>query len=243
MTVKEFKNEFDIQYNAVVGASNPGLDDYEISVYLTRAQLEIVKGIYDETSNIRQRGFEGSEKRRTDLKELLADYKTTLKSKSQHTLDDKSVIVNLPKDVLFIVNENLKANVKGCAVNATVLPITHDEYNLQRDNPFKKPNKYRAWRIDYSSLEGNPVVEILYPTDNFEYRLRYLKYPKPIIISDLEVNYPNENLSIDNITSISECQLNIELHPQILNRAIELAKVDYNDSGLENKIQLDQRQE
>lgn len=244
MTVQEFNDEFDIQYNAVVGANNPGLDAYEKSVYLTRAQLEIVKGIYDATSNSKNRGFEGSEKRRIDLKELITDYKVKPKGKSQYTLDDNSVIVELPEDVLFIVNENIKAVVKGCTKRVTVLPITHDEYNIQRNNPFKKPTTLRAWRIDYSSLEGKPVVEILYPFDKqFEYRLRYLKYPQPIILSDLGVDYPIDKLSIDGKTGISECQLNKEIHPQILNRAIELAKADYSEEGLEAKIQLDQRQE
>ena len=37
----KFKNEFLIQYNAIASNSSPGLDDYEISVYLTKAQLEL----------------------------------------------------------------------------------------------------------------------------------------------------------------------------------------------------------
>ena len=71
MTVQEFSNQFDILYNAIATQSAPGIDSYEKSVYLTKAQLEIIKNYYDPASNRKQKGFEGSEKRRVDLKNLI----------------------------------------------------------------------------------------------------------------------------------------------------------------------------
>ena len=67
MTNQELKNEFLISYNAIASNSAPGIDDFELSVYLTRAQLEIVKNYYDPLSNRKQKGFEATEKRRRDL--------------------------------------------------------------------------------------------------------------------------------------------------------------------------------
>ena len=43
MTVSEFSNEFDVYYNSIATNAAPSIDLYEKSVYLTKAQLEIVK--------------------------------------------------------------------------------------------------------------------------------------------------------------------------------------------------------
>ena len=75
MTTNEFNNEFDILYNNIASNAAPGIDKYEKSVYLTKAQLEIVKE-YNGLQNKYQKGFEGSDKRRTDLKELIKNYKS-----------------------------------------------------------------------------------------------------------------------------------------------------------------------
>jgi hypothetical protein len=37
MTTTEFSNEFDILYNSITSNMAPGLDEYEKSVFLTRA--------------------------------------------------------------------------------------------------------------------------------------------------------------------------------------------------------------
>lgn len=242
MTIQEFSDEFNIQYNSVVGANNPGLTEYEKSVYLTKAQLEIVKSLYDNTSNVKRQGFESNERRREQLKELIVDYKTKTFNTSNLTINSKSVFIPLPDDVMYILYEHV-TSLDKCKSEANVLPITHDEYNIQINNPFKKPNKNRAWRMDYGLVEGKHVIELLYVTKLFEYKLRYIKYPTPIILVDLEVEYPNENISIDGVSGTSECILNKELHPVILNRAIELAKIDYNSENLDFKIQMNQRSE
>ena len=78
MTVEELNNEFDIHYNSIAGQSSPNLDLYEKSIFFTKAQLELVKNYYDPQSNRKQKGFEASEKRRTDLKELIKNYKSLI---------------------------------------------------------------------------------------------------------------------------------------------------------------------
>ena len=46
MTNKEFSYEFDILYNNIMSNQAPGLDDYEKSVFLTKAQENIVLELY-----------------------------------------------------------------------------------------------------------------------------------------------------------------------------------------------------
>ena len=248
MTSLELDNEFNIHFNSIAGQSAPNLDAYEKSVFLTKAQLEIVKNYYDPQSNRKQKGFEASEKRRQDLKELIKNYIDNSAFDDESKIHINSKFYNLPEDLFLIINEQVKITSEDCFNNTVinVKPITHDEFNIQNKNPFKTPDSSIAWRLDFSRIDDNKVVEIISPyniTGSLEYRLRYLKYPNPIILKDLSVEFPGENLSIDGITDETNCELNEEIQREILDRAVELALRDYKPQNLESKIQLDTRNE
>lgn len=248
MTNLELNNEFDIHYNSIAGQSAPNLDAYEKSVFLTKAQLELVKNYYDPQSNRKQKGFEASEKRREDLKELIKNYNDSNSFDNSTKIHSSSRFFNIPEDVFLIINEQVEIKSEDCFNGNTieVKPVTHDEFNKQIKNPFKTPDETLAWRLDYSSINDNKVVEIISPyniTGSLTYKLRYLKYPEPIILTDLSVEFPGENLSVDGMTGENSCKLNESLHREILDRAIQLALRDYKPEGLESKIQLDTRNE
>jgi len=246
MTNSEFKNAFLISYNAIASNSAPGLDDFEISHYLTVAQLEIVKNYYDALSNRKQKGFESTEKRRTDLKELVLNYKTTDNLVLNIGLENNSKFFIIPNNTFLIVQETAKLSSSDNCVNgniSNIKPITHDEYNIQKHNPFKKPDKDTLWRLNISKHDNNQIVEIISPYDISEYQMRYIKYPNPIILTDLDIAFPSDNLSIDGITDETQCELNQSIHREIIDRAVELALRDYKPQGLESKVQLDQRNE
>lgn len=63
MNTTEFSNEFDVLYNNITSNQAPGLDEYEKSVFLTRAQDDILKAYFKVTGNKDGAGFDGSEKR------------------------------------------------------------------------------------------------------------------------------------------------------------------------------------
>jgi hypothetical protein len=245
MTTQEFNNKFDIYYNNIAGQSNPSLDVYEKSVYLTKAQLEIVKNYYDPDSNRKKRGFEGSEKRRNDLKQLVKDYKVSSFQQNSNGINTMSRFYVVPSELFLIVNEKLKVISNDCDNNriVNVTPFTHDEYNSQINNPFKNPDSNSAWRLNISNINNNKVVEILSVYSSVEYQLRYIKYPKPIILGNLSVIYPSENLTIDNISATTQCELDESIHEEILDRAVELALNDYQPQQLASKIQIDARNE
>ena len=67
MTNQEFSNEFDILYNNVTSNQAPGLDEYEKSVFLTKAQDQIIKDYFDPRSNKVQSGFDESQRRQIDF--------------------------------------------------------------------------------------------------------------------------------------------------------------------------------
>jgi len=249
MTNQEFRNEFNISYNSIASMSAPSIDDYELSVYLTKAQLEIVKDYYDPLSNRKQKGFESTEKRRRDLGQLVKDYKTTNTITNSFNIEPEAKFYVIPNDLFLIVNESAKIISEDCYNNTflkNIKTISHDEYNIQNDNPFEKPNKQIAWRLDISNINNVKVVEIISPYNilgSLEYRIRYIKYPKPIIITNLTTAFPSDNLTIDGISTETSCELNTEVCREILDRAVMLALADYRPQNLQVKAQISQTNE
>lgn len=248
MSTDEFNNQFDILYDNIAKKStSPALDLYEKSVYLTKSQLEYVKNHYS-PANKYQEGFEGSEKRRVDLKELVVNFKNSNQLISTNGLSVDSKFFSIPEEVFLIIKESASINntINQCITNKVVkvVPKTHDEYDTQIDNPFKKPSDELVWRMDYSRQNGNKNVELISPYDISMYSMRYIKLPSPIILTDIsDGEFLGEGLSIQGETAERTCELDESTHEEILDRAVQLAARDYNKSNLEAKVKLDERNE
>lgn len=136
MTNEEFSNEFDILINNI----NVGLefDEYEKSVYLTKAQEEVVEGLY--TGKITGDSFEGTEQLRRYLADLV---KTAILpcNKAPKGLSNNSVFAVLPDDLWFITYESVALNGDTPCINnkeIQVVPVTQDEYHRIKGNPFRR---------------------------------------------------------------------------------------------------------
>ncbi len=212
MTNEEFSNEFDILINNI----NVGLefDEYEKSVYLTKAQEEVVEGLY--TGKITGDSFEGTEQLRRYLADLV---KTVILpcNKAPKGLSNNSVFAVLPDDLWFITYESVALNGDTPCINSKeiqVVPVTQDEYHRIKGNPFRRQNSRRALRLDV----GNSMVELISDEDIRSYLVRYMSRPEPIILLDLP-----EELSINNVNEKTECKLNPGLHRTILEVAVNMA--------------------
>ena len=247
MTVSEFSNEFDVYYNSIATNAAPSIDLYEKSVYLTKAQLEIVKNYFTPEGNKYRKGFEQTSKRRNDLRELIRTNKSTLQVTSDDAISDDSKFFRIPNNTFIIIQEKVLVNDSNACVDGQyvkVKPVTHDEFNIQENNPFKKPHKRVVWRMDYYSQQGNNKnVEIICPFQVSEYKMRYVMYPQPIILTNLLTAFPGENLSIDGTSAEQTCQLSESIHIEILNRAVELATADYKPQDIAVKTQINSRNE
>lgn len=247
MTTKEFSDVFDIHYDNIANKNAPGLDLYEKSVFLTKAQLEIIKNHYTPKGNKYQKGFEASEKRRVDLKELIKDYKTNTTISSTDNISSLSKFYEIPENVFLIIREEAVLSSTDICINGKtieVVPKTYDEYSTQIKNPFKNPDENKAWRLDYSRIDSKKVVEIISKYDIASYNIRYLKYPNPIILTDLDDgDFIGMNLSIDGATAAQTCELDVEIHREIVDRAVEIAVRDYKQADLQSKVQLNLRNE
>lgn len=248
MTVEEFSNEFDIAYNGIATNSSPPIDLYEKSVYLTRAQLELVNNYFNPKGNKYGAGFEKSSKRRSDLNELVRTHKSTIIVASDDGLSDDSQFFRIPNNTYLIIQEKALASSTDDCIDGTYIktvPKTHDEYNEQEDNPFKEPDKSVVWRLDYYAQSGNNKnVELISPYTLTEYKFRYILQPEPIVLTDLLAAFPSETLTIDGVSQAQTCQLGgNSFHREILNRAVEMATADYKPQDLAVKTQMNNRNE
>lgn len=230
MTNEEFSNEFDnlVNSNSIIKPfgidSTPlGFDEYEKSMFLTKAQESVVISLYN--GNLTGDSFEKTEALRRYLSSLVKTYSTTDKVEGEGLTRD-SYFFNLPEDTWFITYEAVVSQDTklGCAKGTImeVVPVTQDELYKTNRNPFRMPNKRRVLRLD---VEGN-TVELISAYSIAEYQIRYLSKPEPIILVDLP-----DGLSINGLTKATECKLNPAIHRVILEMAVSLALKSRTSAG------------
>ena len=222
MTAEEFSNEFDILLNsydtAEIGQAQGKLefDEYEKSVFLTKAQEELVISLYD-GRNSSGESFENTEEARRSLSSLVKTYTTTDQLTDNTGLSTYSKFYALPSDLWYITYEAVTITDSSSCLNnseLTVTPVTQDAYYKQSKNPFKRANNRRALRLDV----GDNIAEIISKYTISKYLIRYLSKPSPIITTSL-----TDNLSINGVVVKSECKLNPVMHRTILERAVRMA--------------------
>lgn len=237
MNVVEFSNSFDILYNNIMSNAAPGINEYEKSVLLTKAQDEILKNYFNPQGNKYQEGFDGSAKRQIDFSGLISVADCT--SQSGAGFDLRAKIYRMPEDVFLIINETLTTNTGV----KQVVPISFDEYSRLMSKPYKEPLKYQAWRlVTEGSGNENVIVEVIPHSGETvsKYTVRYVRRPKPIVLVDLASEYGD--VSINGVSTISECELNPLIHEEILQRAVEFAKIVYTGDA-NGLLQVGQRSE
>lgn len=244
MTTQEFSNEFDVLYNNIMSNQAPGLDEYEKSVFLTKAQLEILKNYFNPKGNKYGQGFDENAKRQIDFSTLI-----TVAMPSQYTpeggyvkFDDRSQLYKMPQDILLMLNETGINTVDGVKRLISIIPMNYEEYARLMSKPWKQPLKNQGWRLFQSTGGVDFISEVVikYNSSLADYKIRYVKRPKPIILANLADEY--SNVSIEGINTITECELDPILHPEILQRAVELAKSAYT-GDLKSSVELGQRSE
>lgn len=244
MTTQEFSNEFDVLYNNIMSNQAPGLDEYEKSVFLTKAQLEILKNYFNPKGNKYGQGFDENAKRQIDFSTLITVARPSLYTPTDGYVkfDDRSQLYKMPSDILLVLNETGINTVDGVKRLISIVPMNYEEYARLMSKPWKQPLKNQGWRLFQSSGKVDFISEVVikYNSTLTDYKVRYVKRPKPIILANLADEY--SNISIEGLNNITECKLDPILHPEILQRAVELAKSAYT-GDLKSSVELGQRTE
>ena len=218
MTNKEFSDGFSTLLNSFGVTPNITLDEYEKSTFLTNAQEQLIIDIYSGRNIIYGKSFEQTEEIRRYLSNLVETYETSTKVTGKLGLSKDSVFFEIPQDTWFITYEVafLKDSRLGCldGIEAIVVPLPQDDLYRAKDNPFRGPSKDRVLRLDIKS----DLAELISKYNVDKYLMRYISQPPPIILVDLP-----DGLSINGVSTESECELNPVVHRAILERAVQLA--------------------
>ena len=218
MNVQEFSNSFDTLLQPYIAKesfseqNNLAFDEYEKSIFLTKAQEQIVLELYQE--------LEQSEEVRKYLSNLIKTDNYVPVGEQDETLINnnfKSYKVEINNDILFMIYEQCTLSDENNCINnkiVSVVPTIHDDLDKVLKNPFKSPNNRRVIRLDFDNK-----IELISKYNISNYKVRYLKKPNPIILVSLE-----DNLSINNgDTKVSNGETNPILHERIVQRAVQLA--------------------
>lgn len=216
MNAQEFSNTFDTLLQPYITKesleqNNLAFDEYEKSIFLTKAQEQIILELYQE--------LEQSEEVRKYLSNLIktANF-APIGEKDESLINNtfKSYKVELGNTVLFMIYEQCTLSDENNCINnriVSVVPTIHDDLDKVLKNPFKSPNSRKVIRLDFDNK-----IELISKYNISNYKVRYLKKPNPIILVKLE-----DNLSIDNNAEVSSGETNPILHERIVQRAVQLA--------------------
>ena len=216
MDVQELSNLFDTLLQPYITKDVSGeqntlaFDEYEKSIFLTKAQEQIVLELYQE--------LEQSEENRKYLSNLIKTGNYVPVGEQDEILINntfKSYKVEIEDSVLFMIYEQCTLSDDNNCINGrivSVVPTIHDDLDKVLKNPFKSPNNRKVIRLDFDNK-----IELISKYNISNYKVRYLKKPNPIILVKLE------DLNIDKKQEVSNGETNPILHERIVQRAVQLA--------------------
>ena len=219
MTANEMWENVLVTYDALYSASAPGFVDPEASILLTKAQWYYINQVLNPKNNRNQEGFEETEVRIQGLSALVKDgaQNASTDQPTKTGVIQTGILFGeefwaLPSDFMFAIYESVLVDIPVCGTNPPqfaripVVPISHDEYNLNYYNPYKKPwtngTEGIVWRLENRPQLVNGVERKIHglitdttAPDNFlvtSYFLRYLKQPRNITVN---INTPANQVS------------------------------------------------
>lgn len=245
MTPAQFSRQFDVLVDAFsapvangTAASQPNVfNEYEKSVFLTKAQEQICQELYTGYNAYRD-SYEKTEELRKYLGNLTRtavyevpeddeDEDEEEESSASSTgyisnltpIDSRTFTFKLESDLWFITEENVefRCDCDDCinGKRAVVEPATQDEFEKRRKNPFRGPNTSRVLRLDIA----DNTVELVSDYPIGTYTVRYMKKPQAIVLAD----FGDEADETGFTSGIQECELDSSIHQRILDRAVLLA--------------------
>lgn len=171
MTIIEFLDEFNVLYNNINSNQAPGLNEYQISVFMTKAQDELLKNLFVPTStgNPIGLGMDMTERRNIDFSNITKVITPEAMQDSLYsTLDSGSITYQLPNDVLYILNEvfyKSNTDVTYLKDNANIInniPNTLNTYLTEANNRKKTPLRNNTYRDIANNVVNVNVGEKYY---------------------------------------------------------------------------------
>ena len=170
---------------------------HEINDIMTKAYREVVDDLYA--------NFEKDEKTRKLLNPLVNSATINVLTASGFYVNAYSADLSAvtPK-VLYLLSEELSF-VGDSSTRVSIKPVTLDSYTANKSNPFKKPYKKLAWRLDVG-LNNLLTVYIVSSITPSVYYITYLCQPEDV---DVRLDTP--------------LKINEAVHKDIVERAVQQA--------------------
>lgn len=200
MTALEMKELLLLKFDGLFESSAPAYSNSQLSEVLSNAQRRIVRDIDSPNSSKNYGGFDHNERVRKYLGALISPGNPTLITPTYNELYPNGVGFTLPSDHWYTRSERAEVN----SVVVSVAPITHDYYEANKDNPYKKPTTEFIWSV----TAGDKVVELIpgNATDT---------------INSYSIVYTKEVPDID-IDGTVDCILHEDLHDDIVDMAYQI---------------------
>lgn len=222
MTYRELSDAFDVYSNRFAAGKDTSLipfDEYEKSLFLTKAADEIVKELlpfYDRNEKIK--------------KQLLPITRTTQLNldtvvPASARMKSGSLVYELPTGVVYVAAESLK-NTLG-AILRKIKPLKDDEAFYSLESPFRSPTRGYAFRGSLSYVDSgvtkkySEIITDISATADPKYYIKYIIDVPAIIVADDLDDASIKGVAI-NPNIYSEAPLTL-LHEKILDRAIIMA--------------------
>lgn len=233
MTAQEMNQLFLSLYDKFMTNGAPPLGDLQKSQFLTLAQDNLIKRRLNPRHGDT---FEETEKRALEFSELIRSAELTNPAdlaSSQTGVMPNGQFWNIPTNTFYVISERVDIEYNednpcysdGKKENVMVVPVSHDEFMANVDNPYEMPFDGEIWRLKFSKIDDEYVHELItdgsYTINN--YKLRYLKYPNPIITDALTTG------SIRGETAQTDCELQESIHEEIVREAVRLAEASVED--------------
>lgn len=234
MTYRELSDYMDVLSNRFALEKNTSVvpfDEYEKSVFLTKAANEIIKEMlpfYDRNEKIKQQLL--------PLTRVLNV--STLTSSGTISLpmryNASTLVYEIPSDIMYIVSEALKSSAG--AILKRIRPLKDDEAYFTLENPFRVTSRSYAFRTGLSTDTNGVLKEYSEIITNVPaspvptYHVKYLANVSPFIVTeDLEDATISGLGSLPvGITLDDEAPLPM-LHEKILDRAILIGYLAKSD--------------
>lgn len=193
MTAAELLQKFNLHYDNILSAAAPGLNEYEISLYLTQAHREVVSSYYNGVMG--GDTVDSTEAVKSLIPRYILSDSIQITDLAPNQIEGLfSYTIDLNSQVLQLLAERIKGpnNSDSIVRNILVKPVNIDVlYRLMR-NPFRRPSDLRVWRLDQTSNESTIERQIILisnedlASEDFQYIYTYMKEPEPIILVDLD---------------------------------------------------------
>tara|TARA_R110000787_G_scaffold279645_1_gene389859 strand:- start:8631 stop:9377 length:747 start_codon:yes stop_codon:yes gene_type:complete len=241
MTVEEMHYDFKLKFNKLDSQDYQNFQVPEIDWILNEAQWVFLKQRYGLT-NPKQTGFEGSQKRIDDLRNLVV--RGTSLAGSASVSAPMSVKASLPADYMFMLRVEAVALKLTCGQkNLTCRVTQHDDLSNTLSDPYYTPS-YEWGEIPIVfGTETSAAVDadtmFGYHDGSFSiinYLLDYLRTPKRIAfpsgVTGGSYNYPGAVA----VAANQDCELAEHTHNEIVDLAVQIAAGDVEHPGLQIKM-------